>query len=140
MAKFKEAGTYAKPRLLGRLVRLALAAFVFYYLFWPYIDLWQGYTRVREGWAAPGGTWWFPILLIFFLLPHTLDVGLGLRLGWTSQAGYAGLLVAAAALNFAAYGSLWGPVLGWFLIVSGLLVFGHLTVSFLVGAVAATPG
>ena len=133
-------GTFAGPRLLGRLVRLVMAVIVFQLLFWPYIELWESYTRVREGWETPRGTWWFPVLLMFFLVPHALNLGLDLRLNWISQAAYPGLLVAAAALNFAFYGSLWGPVLGWFLIISGLLVFGQLTISFLVAAVAATPG
>ena len=79
-------------------------------------------------------------MLMIYLMPHLVDAGLGFRLGWRSRAGYAGLLVAAAAANWAVHGSLWGPVLGWFLIVTGLIVFGHLTVSFVVGAVAATPG
>ena len=133
-------GTFARPRLLGRLVRFGMAVVVFLLLFWPYIELWEGYTRVREGWETPRGTWWFPVLLMIFLAPGALDLGLNFRLKWISQAAYPALLVTAAALNFAFYGSLWGPVLGWFLIISGLLVFGQLTISFLVAAVAATPG
>ena len=140
MSDLKKAGTFATPRLLGRLMRLVLAGVVYQLLVWPYIDLWQGYTRVREGWEPPGGTWWFPILLMIYLMPHMVDAGLGFRLGWRSRAAYTALLVAAAAANWAVHGSLWGPVLGWFLIVTGLIVFGHLTISFLVQGLFATPG
>ena len=134
------AGTLARPRLLGRLVRLAMAGVVFYILVWPYVDLWEGYTRVREGWETPRGTWWFPVLLMIFLFPGALDVWLTRWVRWISKAAYPGLLITAAVLNFAIHSSLWGPVLGWFLIVSGVLVFGQLSVSFLISGVAATPG
>ena len=140
MSKFVEAGTHAKPRLLGRLLRIGLAALVFYLLVWPYIDLWKGYTRVREGWAAPGGTWWFPLLLMIYLMPHMIDGGMNFRLGNVSRYVFTGLVVLAGAVNFAAYGGVWGPVLGWFLIVTGVLLFTHLSVAFLVQGVAATPG
>jgi len=133
-------GTFAKPRLLGRLARLVMAFLVFQLLLWPYIELWEGYTRVREGWETPRGTWWFPVLLMVFLTPGALDLGLNFRLKWIARAAYPVLLVTSAVLNFAFYGSLWGPVLGWFLIISGVLVFGQLTISFVVAAVAATPG
>ena len=138
--EFEKAGTHPKPRLLGRLARLVMAGVVFQLLFWPYIDLWQGYTRIREGWETPRGTWWFPIILMIYLMPHATDLGLGFRLGWFSRAGYVALLAMAAVFNFVFYGSLWGPVLGWFLIVTGLFVFGQLTISFLAAALFATPG
>lgn len=138
--KFEEPGTIAKPRLLGRLVRIALGVTTFYFLAWPYIDLWRGYTRVREGSTPPGGTWWLPILLIFFLLPHLIDVGLNFRLGNKSRVAFGVLLGLAAALNYTLYGGVWGPVLGWFLILTGVLVFTHLSIAFLVQGVVATPG
>lgn len=133
-------GTFVRPRLMGRLVRLALAAIVFQLLFWPYIELWESYTRVRPGWETPRGTWWFPILLMLFLMPHMIDAGLGFRLGNLSRVAFAGLLVAAGALNFVLYGSFWGPAFGGFLGVASVLFFGHLAISFFVQALAATPG
>jgi hypothetical protein len=43
-------------------------------------------------------------------------------------------------VNYLLNGSLWGPPLGWFLMGTFLLVFGHLGLSFLVAALFATPG
>ncbi len=140
MSKLQPAGTYARPRVLGRLLRLGLGFVVFYFMAWPYIELWRGYTRVREGFTPPGGTWWLPILFMFYLLPHMIDGGMNFRLGNKSRIAYGVLLVLAAALNFTLYGGVWGPVLGWFLIVTGFALFTHLAVSFLVQGVAATPG
>ena len=140
MSNLTAPGTHAKPQLLGRMLRLGMGALVFYLMAWPYIDLWRGYTRVREGWAAPGGTWWFPILVMLYLMPHMINGGMNFRLGNLPGYVFGGLLVLAAAVNFAVYGGVWGPVLGWFLIVTGVLVFTHLSVAFLVQGVAATPG
>ena len=140
MSKFVEAGTHARPRWMGRLLRLGLGVVIFYLMAWPYIDLWRGYTKIREGWTPPGGTWWLPILFMFYLLPHVLDGGMNFRLGNKSRIAYGVLLGLAVALNFVFYGGAWGPVLGWYLIVTGFALFTHLSVSFVVQGVAATPG
>ncbi len=140
MAGFKEAGTLARPRLLGRTVRLLAGVAIFYLVFPPFLRHYEAFTRARPGWEMPGGTWWIAPLLILYLLPHVFDVGLGLRWGARSQIGFGVLAAAAAAVDYLLYGSLWGPPLGWFLMVSSLLVLGHLAISFLVQAVAATPG
>ena len=140
MANFVEAGTHAKPRVLGRLLRLGLAVAVFFFAVWPFLATWKGLVRVRPGWEMPAGTWWLAVLLIFYLLPHLVDAGLGFRLGNVSRYAFGGLLVAAAALNFALYGSLWGPALGGFLSVMSILVFSHLAIAFLVQGLFATPG
>lgn len=140
MAKLQPAGTHARPRLLGRLLRLGLGLGVFYAAVWPFLISWDVLIRVREGWQTPAGTWWLAVLLIVYLLPHLVDGGFGLRFGNLSRYAFGGLLVGAGALNFALYGSFWGPAFGGFLGVVSILVFGHLSVSFLVQGMAATPG
>lgn len=137
---FEQPGTHAKPGLLGRLLRLGLGAATFYWAVWPFLVSWDGITRVGKGWQTPTGPWWVAILFVLFLLPHVVDGGLGFRLGNLSRYIFGGLLVAAAALNFALFGSLWGPALGGFLAVTSILIFGHLAISFVVQGVAATPG
>lgn len=140
MAEFEKPGTHATPRLLGRLLRLGLAVAVFFFAVWPFLAYWDGFTRVRPGWEMPGGNWWLAVLFIVFLLPHLVDGGLGFRFGNVSRYAFGGMLVAAAALNFALYGSFWGPAFGGFLGVISILAFGHLAISFLVQGLFATPG
>ena len=140
MAGFKEAGTFARPRLLGRAIRLVAGVGIFYLVFPPFLRHYDVFTRVRAGWETPGGTWWIALLLTLYLLPHFFDVGLGLHWGSRSQSGFGVLAGVAAAVDYLLNGSLWGPRLGWFLMGTFLLVLGHLSVSFLVAGIFATPG
>ena len=138
--KFEKPGTFAPPGLLGRTIRLAAGITILYMVFPPFLRYWQGFTRVREGWEMPGGTWYIGILFAVYLLPHMIDPGFTLRQGRRSQIVFGLLALAAVVFDLIYYGSLWAPPLGWLVLLTTVLVFGHLGISFIVAGLFATPG
>ena len=88
----------------------------------------------------PAATRFIGVALALYLLPVTVDRLLTVNWGWRSQAVWGTLLLGLAAFDFFYYQSLWAPPLGGFLLLSIVGVFGVIGLSFLVQAVAATPG
>ncbi len=138
--KFEKPGTFATPRLLGRTIRVAAGVTILYMVFPPFLKYWQSFTRVREGWETPGGIWYLGLFFDVYLLPHMIDRGFTLRKGRRSQIVFGLLALAAVVFDLTYYGSLWAPPLGWLLLLTTVLVLGHLGISFIVAGLFATPG
>lgn len=138
--KFEQPGTFPPTGPLGRTIRFLLGVLILYLVFPPMVKHYEAITRLREGWETPIGNLFLAILFAVYLLPHTLDRGFTLKWGHRSQLVLLLLALAAAAFDFAYYGSLWGPPLGWLVLLTIVYVFGHLGLSFIVAAIAATPG
>ncbi len=138
--KFEKPGTFAAPRLLGRTIRLVAGVTILYLVFPPFLKYWQGFTRVREGWETPGGTWYIGLFFAVYLLPHMIDRGFTLQRGRWSQIVFGLLALAAVVLDLTYYGSLWAPPLGWLVLLTTVVVLGHLGISFIVAGLFATPG
>ena len=136
---YEQAGSYPAPALLGRTIRFLAGAVILYLAFTDPVEHWRAITRVREGWEVPWGV--LPVALIaLWLLPAVVDRTFTLRWGYRWPLLFGGLVVTAAAFDFVSYGSLWGPPLGWLVLSLMWLVFGLLGLSFIIGAVLATPG
>ena len=139
-AKFEKPGTFATPRLLGRTIRLAVGVTILYLVFPHFLKYWQGFTQVREGSETPGGTWYIGLFFAVYLLPHMIDRGFTLQRGRRSQIVFGLLALAAVVFDLTYYGSLWAPPLGWLVLLTTVLVLGHLGISFIVAGLFATPG
>ena len=140
MTQFDQPGTHPTPKLMGRLTRLAAGVGILWMTFGSTLPYIQPFTRVREGWGVPGWGWVPGALLALYLLPVIVDRGLGISWGGRSQLVVAALGAAAIVADFILYGSLWGPPLGWVILLAMWYTFGHLGLSFLVAAIFATPG
>ncbi|MEE8201546.1 MAG: hypothetical protein V3R29_10305 [Candidatus Acidoferrales bacterium] len=138
--KFEQPGTFPRLGPIGRTVRVLAGAALLYFLVYSLLTRWQGWVETRAGWGLPGGTWFIGVALALYLLPVTVDRLLTVNWGWRSQAVWGTLLLGLAAFDFFYYQSLWAPPLGGFLLLSIVGVFGVIGLSFLVQAVAATPG
>jgi len=138
--KFEKPGTFATPRLLGRTIRFAAGVAILHMVFPPFLKYWQGFTRVREGWERPGGTWYIGLFFAVYLLPHMIDRGFTLERGRRSRIVFGLLALAAVVFDLTYYRSLWAPPLGWLVLSTTVLVLGHLGISFIGAGLFATPG
>jgi hypothetical protein len=99
-----------------------------------------GLLRVRSGWRIPGGDWWVFALVCLWALPEMVGSWFGQAVGRWTQVGYVGAVAFAAIVDRLVYGSLWAPPLGLLVLLLFVYVVASAGVSFLVAAVAATPG
>lgn len=138
--EFAQPGTLPKLGPFGRIVRLLMGVLILWLVVPPFVRHWEGFIRLREGWEAPRGTWYIGTILAVYLLPVVVDRLFTVNWGWRSQAAWGTVAAVAVGFDLAHYGALWAPPLGWFLMVSIVLILGVIGLSFLVQAAAATPG
>ena len=132
---FVEPGTLAKPKLIGRTVRLLLGILCCYGSL-TYAEIPRAFVRSD-----------FPALqllagavLAYWLLPPVVNIGWGVS--WKNRPRLFFLMLCAVALavDFAVYGSFWGPPLGGILYAVTVYTLGHLGISFLLSALLSMPG
>ena len=138
--QFDEPGTFPKVGPLGRLLRIVLGVLILYAVFPSFLQHVEAMTQLREGWETPGTGWIVAFVVSVYLLPHTVDRGFTLQLGYRSQLILAVIALGVVGFDLLYYGSLWGPPLGWFILLTIFFVLGHLGLSFIVAGAAATPG
>ncbi len=138
--KFEKPGTFPKLGPIGRIVRVLIGVAIVWMVFPPFLRHWEGFTRLREGWERPGGTWYIGVLVVLYVLPTLVDRLFTLNWGWRSQAAWGALAALLVGFDLAYYEALWAPPLAWFLMVTIVFVLGTIGLSFVVQAVAATPG
>ena len=132
---FVEPGTLAKPKLIGRMVRLLLGVLCCY-----------GALTYGENLRAFLRTNFPPLQLLvgpvvaYWLLPPLVNIGWGVN--WKNRSRFFFLMLcgAAIAVDFALYDDFWGPALGGILYAATLYTLGHLGISFLLAALLSTPG
>ena len=123
------------PGPIGRSARLLLGAALVVLTALTLIS-YRGYIRI----GVPSGAWWLLAAVTLYALPQVVDIGLGRSWGVRSQAVAVGLGLAAAAVDVAVYGNLWGPPLGAFIYVAGVAVLGFMGISFVLAAIVGVPG
>jgi hypothetical protein len=138
--EFAQPGTFPKLGPIGRAVRLLIGVLILWMVVPPFVQHWEGYTQLREGWETPRGTWYIGVLIAVYLLPITVDRLFTVNWDWRSQAAWGALAAALVGFDLAYYGALWAPPLGWFLLLTTVLVLGAIGLAFVVQAAAATPG
>lgn len=132
-----------KPRLVGRLVRLVLGVllvFFFVELVTAVSSPGSAFLLPQTGWNVPGGDWWIAAAICFFVLPVVINSGFGRRWGGWPRMVFLALAAGATLWDWLAYGSLWAPPLAVLILLLVAYVLAHAGISYLVAAVAATPG
>ncbi len=138
--KFEKPGTFLKTGPIGRTVRMIAGVVILYMVFPPILMHHESLTRLRQSWDMPSAVWLPAIFLAVYLLPRMIDRGFTVQWGYRSQLVLGLLALGAVAFDFTYYGSLWGPPLGWLVLLTIAYVFGHIGLSFIVAGIAATPG
>ena len=138
--KFEKPGTFPQAGPIGRTVHI-VNGIVILYFFILVLQHYAGFIGLREGWDVPKGVWWWiGAGYCFLLLPVMVNRGFTLEWGKRPQLVFVLLALAAAGFDFWYYGSLWGPPLSLLVVLLMAYVFAHLGFSYIVAAVAASPG
>ena len=138
--KFERPGTFQRTRPIGRTVRILWGVVILYLVFPSVFQYHESLTRLREGWDTPILNWFLAIFFAVLLLPHMIDRGFTVKWGYRSQVVFGLLALGAVVFDLIYYGSLWGPPLGWLVLLTIVYVFAHLSLSFIISGFAATPG
>ena len=134
--RLDEPGTLRRPGVIGRIVRLLLAALCLFAL--------QGVLRQGDAFLVSTPTtlkqFVFAIAVAFWLFPYVVNIGFSR--GWRRrpQGAIVLVLLAAAAASWVFYDNILGPPVGLVMSVWLIYVFGHLGVSFALSSALATPG
>lgn len=131
--------TLPTPRIVGRTLRIVIASLLFASLAQMSLHV-RDFLAPLPAWRIPGGGWWVVALVCLWALPMMIDSGFGCRWGHWVQPAFVILLIAAAAWDRMAEGSLWAAPIALLCLVLMLYVIGHAGLSFLVSGIAATPG
>ncbi len=132
---FVQPGALAKPKIIGRAVRLLLGLLCCYGAL-SYGESPRELVRLD---LPPLGILLGPALALW-LLPIVVNLGWGVN--WKNRPRLVFLLLCATtiAVDFALYGSFWGPPLGVVLYAATVYTLAHLGLSFLLSALLSTPG
>lgn len=127
-------GTLARPGPIGRLVRFGLGA----------ASLWAVSVLIRwpeELVSFPHNLMWFVwIAFGFHVFPYIVNIGFGRDWRRKPQIAVGALGAVGGLASIVAYGTLWGPPLGWLVWAFMVYTYGHLGISMVLAAVIATPG
>jgi hypothetical protein len=134
---FRAPGSLARPRAIGRLVRLLLGLWLLWFL---YSLLRFGSVLLISTTAPKHWSWWLATLVGLWVFPDVVNIGWGKN--WKHRPrvavlGVAGLLV---VVDLLAYGAWWAPPLGVFVFAWHLYWSAHLGLSFALASIIATPG
>lgn len=136
-SRFQQAGSLARPGVIGRVVRLLLGAACLYFA-WVLVS--DGADIARpSGWSRDAG-FWFGVFAGLYLTSYVVNIGFTLDLGRWPQFVVVTLGIGFAALGRVTEGAPWTPLLAWFLVGWLLYVYTHLGASFVLSALLATPG
>ena len=152
---FVEPGTVQKPLLIGRVARLAFAAFtlftfslllvsarvlvgtdggdanVLYFTDEVVADAWVWFIWIwfvsSLAWA-----WWY--------FSDLVDIGFGKAWGRWPQIVFFPSVVVLLVIDLVVYGSAWEPLLGWGVFLFTEFFYGFIGLSFLLSAIFVSPG
>jgi len=130
--QFHGAGTLPPPGPIGRLSRLIFGVGAVYW----------AVQLIRFGEVEALTNAWVIGLTVFavHLAPYTLNIGLGLRLGFLPRLLPLGLIAGAALVGWQSTGEWINPLFWTSVLWLNLYVYLHLGGSFLLAAVFGTPG
>ena len=135
LGDFVEAGTVARPLLIGRAARLAFAAFTLY----PFILFIVIYDDL-VGSDIPTVSYWIAVFVAWWYFSDLVVVGFSRRWGRRPQVAVFPVTLALVVADIVAYGRAWAPPLGWGVFLFTEFVFGAFALSFFLAAVFAVPG
>ena len=98
-------------------------------------------TSVLVGFSFPKHPgWWIGIAIGFYVFSYVVNIGYTRTWGLWPQLIISLAIIIFAAFNLIRWRSIWGPLLGWFILFWLAYVYGHLGISFILAGVLATPG
>ena len=135
--RFVEQGSLKEPLVIGRLVRLALGAFMLYGVYqtsigWPSI--------VEHGFPVHRIDLWIATAFAFWIMPSVINIGISLNTGRLSQWIIGGVSLGLGGYHYFAEGVVMGYALGVFTVAWVYYWLVHLGLSFFLAAILATPG
>ena len=136
--QFEQPGSYPQPGLIGRTIRFAAGVGILYMVIPPVLQ--HNDLVIRSGWETPILGWLPGFFLAVYLLPIIVNRGFSVKWRHRSQVVLGLLAIGAVVTDIIFYHRLWGPPLGWLVILTIGFVFGFLGMSFLVAGLFATPG
>ncbi|MFQ5812195.1 MAG: hypothetical protein ACE5I2_03245 [Anaerolineae bacterium] len=134
--RFERSGTFPRPGLIGRGVRLVAGA-VLLYFFLVTLRNFPAYAGLR---VPTHPLLWIGVALGIYALPQVIGIAFGRDLGRWPQLVFGILAVVGVLFNFARYSSWWGPPLGLLLFSLLAYVTGVAGASFLLAGALAIPG
>ncbi len=135
-SRFEKPGTIGKPGPLGRIARL-FSGIVHLYFF--VVLLTEGEWLLSTTIPSHPG-WWLGIAWGLYVLPRVVNIGFTLSWGKKPQLAIVLLALGASVFSLVQYESIWGPPLGWLVLVWLVYVYGHLGLSFMLAALVGSPG
>lgn len=132
---FEDEGSLEKPRIIGRLVRLAIGVGLLY-LAYPLI---ANFGQVVET-GLPVTSNILLIGILFWVLPYVVNIGWSLNTKRLPQITVIGLSVLLGAFDYLSQGVVYGASLKVLTLVWVLYTAGHLGVCMLLAGLLATPG
>ena len=130
--RFDKPYTIEKPGPLGRLVRLILGALCLWLV-------WQLVTHSGKP-DMYNPSFWVMAAFGLMLAPYIVNIGLGVKWGAWPRILSAVIILAPAAVGFAASGSIPGELLWGTAAVWMVYIYAHLGISFVLSSILATPG
>ena len=135
LGDFVEPGTIEKPLTIGRFGRFIFGLGTLLYLAWLIIN-----SSEFVGSDLPNWYWWFGAGFAFWYFSDLVVVGFTRNWGRWPQVAVIPIALALVVSDLAAYGSAWGPPLGWGVFLFTTFYYGFIGVSFLLGGIFAVPG
>jgi hypothetical protein len=132
---WQQPGSLPRPRVLGRLARLAMAVVCGWVLF----ELSRYWAWVLEQPTDAFESFSIAIAAMFWVFNYVINIGFGVSLGRKPVIGLLAGFVLAAIVDFMWTGD-FGVVFGGYLIATLAYFYTHLGVSFLLAGLFATPG
>jgi len=134
--RFEEEGSLEPPKIVGRLVRFAIGAWLLT-ISYPIVTNFGA----ALGTGLPLNTGNIINVAIFFLvLPYVVNIGWSLNRKRLPQFVVIGLSILIGAVDFVSDGVFYGSLLSVFTLLWVLYTALHLGISFVLSAILATPG
>ena len=136
-SRFEQPGSLPRPGIVGRVVRLLLGVACLQFL---WVLLTEGADIARSA-VLPGNPGlWFGIAVGLYVTSYVVNIGFTLHLGRWPQYLVVALGIGFASVGQLTEGSVWTPLLGWFVVGWLFYTYAHLGVSFVLSSLLATPG
>ncbi len=133
---FEKPGTFPRPGLVGRGIRLVAGAVLLYF----FVVVLRNFPAYVSSQVPTHPLLWAGVAFSVYALPEVAGIPFGRDLGRWPRLVFGGLGVAAVIFNLARYSSWWGPPLGLLLFLLLAYVTGALGISFLLAGALAVPG
>ncbi len=139
---FEEQGSLMPPKLIGRIVRFLLGAWLLTAVY-PMADALYGWIALGfwDSTTPPRGLMFYLLVAFaFWATPHVINIGFTKNWRRGPQWVIASVAAALVGVDLAAYGTWWSGPLAVFVYLWLLYIAVHLGLSLVLSSIIATPG